>query len=147
LAASLLPPGDIDLPQPIGRVPGDYIAKRIAAFQIDRAQRWLDVRSPQTHARLRTALAAALVSAGYSGQFNFGEIIGSDYRITQVIARWAYNTGYGASAYPSAHDDSLTCWAVFDSAEVKGVGAPEPIRRDDPDLIAAVRLFALALPD
>src|SRR5689334_9786737 len=53
LVASLLPPGDVDLPGPIGRVPRDYFAKRIAAFEIDRAQRWLDVRSPQTHARLR----------------------------------------------------------------------------------------------
>jgi RES domain len=108
LVESLLPPGELDLPRSIGHVPAAYFTKRIAAFRLDRAQRWLDLRSPQTHASLRGALASELVKAGYSGSFNFGEIIGSDYAITQVISRWAYDAGYGGVAYPSTHDASLT---------------------------------------
>jgi hypothetical protein len=146
LVQSLLPPGDIDLPSPIGRVPAAYFDKRIAAFRLDRTQRWLDLRSPQTHAFLRGALAAELVEAGYRGAFNFGEIIGSDYTITQLISRWVYDAGYGGIAYPSAHDGSLTCWAIFDRSPFTLVGTVEPIRRDDPDLIAAITLFGLVLP-
>jgi hypothetical protein len=79
---SLLPPGDIQLPSPVGRVPTAYFDKRIAAFRLDRTQRWLNLRSPQTHAFLRDVLASELVAAGYRGAFNFGEIIGADYSIT-----------------------------------------------------------------
>ena len=146
LVQSLLPPGDIELPSPVGRVPATYFDKRIAAFRLDRAQRWLDLRSPQTHAFLRGALASELVAAGYSGAFNFGDIISSDYTITQLISRWAYDAGYGGIAYPSAHDSSLTCWAIFDRVPVTPAGGVEPIRRDDPDLIAAMDLFGLVLP-
>jgi hypothetical protein len=148
LALAITPglPSDLDLPFPTGRVPIAYFDKRIVAFRLDRSQKWLDVRSPRTHALLRSALAAGLVAAGYSGAFNFGEIIGSDYRITQAIALWAYDAGYGGIAYPSAHDETLTCWAIFDRATVIPAGSSHPIRRDDPDLIAAIELFGLELP-
>jgi hypothetical protein len=146
LVQSLLPPGDIELPSPLGRVPAAYFERRIAAFRLDRTQRWLDLRSPQTHAFLRGVLASELVAAGYSGAFNFGEIIGADYTITQLIAQWAYDARYSGIAYPSAHDGSLTCWAIFDRAPVTLVGTVEPIRRDDPDLIATITLFGLVLP-
>jgi len=143
---SLPPPEEFELPFPIGRVPVDYFEKRIAPFRLDRSHAWLDLRSPQTHALLRGTLAVELVTAGYSGAFNFGEIIGSDYRITRSVARWAYDAGYGGIAYPSAHDSSLICWAIFDRAPVTPAGMPEPIRPDDPDLIAAMSVFGLVLP-
>jgi hypothetical protein len=95
---------------------------------------------------LRIELAAELLSAGYSGAFNFGEIIGSDYRLTGLVSRWSYDSGYSGFAYPSTHDASLTCWAVFDRASVALVGTVEPIRHDDPDLLAAIDLFGLMLP-
>ena len=91
-------------------MPAAYFDKRIAAFRLDRAQRWLDLRSPKTHAFLRGALASELVMAGYRGAFNFGEIIGADYTITQLISRWAYDARYSGITYPSAHDGSLSCW-------------------------------------
>ena len=126
-------------------MPAAYFAKHIAAFRLDHTQRWLDLRSPRTHAFLPSSLASDLLAAGYTGSFNFGEIIGSDYTITQLISRWAYDAGYGGIGYPSAHDGSLTCRAIFDRASVTLVGTVEPIRRDDPDLIAAVDLFGLTL--
>jgi hypothetical protein len=146
LVESLLPLGELDLPRAIGHVPATYFTKRIASFRLNHNQRWLDLRLPQTHAILRVGLAAELVKAGYSGSFNFGEIIGSNYTITQVISRWAYNGGYVGVAYPSTHDASLSCWAIFDRASLTLVGTVEPIRHDDPDLIAAIELFGLMLP-
>lgn len=86
------------------------------------------------------------MTAGYSSAFNFGEIIGTDYTITQLISRWAYDARYNGIAYPSAHDGSLTCWANFDRAPVTLGGTVEPIRRDEADLIAAIDLFGLVLP-
>ncbi len=83
------------------------------------------------------------LAARYSGAFNFGEVIGSDYRLTQVIARRAHDHEYTGVTYPSAHDHSLTCWAVFDTASVILVGDPEPILQDDPDLHLAAALFGL----
>jgi hypothetical protein len=71
LVESLLPHGELDLPRSIGHVPAVYFAKRMAAFHLDHTQRWLDLRSPQTHAILRVELASELVTAGYSGAFNF----------------------------------------------------------------------------
>lgn len=127
----------------IGLIPDDYFHRRIAALQVNATEPILDLCSPVTHAHLRHELATALLAAGYSGAFNFGEVIGSDYRLTQLIARWAHDHGYTGVAYPSAHDHSLTCWAVFDTASVIWVGGPEPILRDDPDLHLAATLFGL----
>ena len=146
LVESLLSSGELDLPHPIGHVPAAYFAKRIAAFRLDHTQRWLDLRSPQTHAILRIELAAELLSAGYSGAFNFGEIIGSDYKLTGLVSRWSYDSGYSGFAYPRTHDASLTCWVIFDRTSVTLVGTVEPIRHDDPDLLAAIDLFGLMLP-
>ena len=92
-------------------------------------------------------MASELVRAGYAGSFNFGEVLGSDYAAAQLIARWAYNAGYGGIAYLSAHDSSLTCWAFFDHGSVTAIGVPEAIDRNDPDLIAAAELFGLTLPE
>lgn len=130
-----------------GVVPGDYVERRrIAAFRLVPGPRVLDLRSVETHAVLRTLLATELLAAGYSGAFNFGEIIGSDYVVTRHIARWAFNQGYGGIVYPSTHNHALSCWALFDSVEVIPIGAPEVIRWDDVDLVAAARLFGLTLP-
>lgn len=127
----------------LGQIPDDYFRRRIATFRVEAAEPVLNLCSPATHALLRQELAAALLAGGYSGAFNFGEVIGSDYRLTQLIARWAHDHEYTGVAYPSAHDHSLTCWAIFDTASIILVGEPEAIQRDDPDLHLAATLFGL----
>ena len=147
LLAQAFPAEKSDLPFPIGTVPSRFFTRRIATFRLDRGQRWLDVRSLATHAYLRQTLAADLIAAGYAGAFNFGEIIGTDYRITRTIARWAYDAGYDGIAYPSTHDSSLTCWAIFDNASLTLVSSPEPIQRHDPDFLTVINLFGLVLDE
>jgi hypothetical protein len=147
LLADAFPAHAPDLPFHIGRVPSQYFTKRIAAFRLDDGQHCLDVRSPRNHAFLRHTLAAELIAAGYGGAFNFGEIIGADHRVTRIIARWGCDAGYHGIAYPSAHHSNYTCWAIFDRASLLPEGHPEPIQRHDPDLIAAVDLFGLVLPE
>ncbi|MBL8126802.1 MAG: RES family NAD+ phosphorylase [Chloroflexia bacterium] len=126
-----------------GKIPDDYFRRLLATFRVDAAEPILDLCSPATHKLLRHELAVALLAGGYSGEFNFGEVIGSDYRLTQLIASWAHNHGFTGVAYPSAHDHSLTCWAVFSTASVILVGEPVPILRDDPDLHWAATLFGV----
>jgi hypothetical protein len=138
------PPGFPDIAS-LGQIPDDYFRRRMAAFRVDVGEAILDLCSPATHAHLRRELAAALLSCGYTGAFNFGEVIGSDYRLTQLITRWAHDHAYSGVAYPSTHDHSLTCWAVFDTASVILVGEPAPIPRDDPDLRFAANLFGLRI--
>jgi hypothetical protein len=135
---------EVDFPgKTLGVIPAAYFeGKRIAAFQLASGSSCLDLRSVETHAALRILLAAELTASGYSGVFNFGEIIGSDYTVTQQIARWAFGAGYGSIVYPSAHDNALS-WALFDRVKIIPVGDPEIIQRDDPDLVAAAKLFGL----
>jgi hypothetical protein len=139
---------DIELStEGLGVIPTAYFAlRRIAVFRLAGSSRCLDLRSVATHAALRVILAGDLLGAGYDGQFNFGEIIGVDYAVTQPIARWAFGEGYDGIIYASTHDHALSCWAIFDRAEIAPIGAPEEIRRDDPDLMAAAELFGLIIP-
>lgn len=130
----------------VGTVPTDYFERRrIARFRLMPRFRILDLRSVETHAVMRTLLAKEFLAAGYRGAFNFGEIIGADYVVTQQIARWAFNQGFGGIVYLSTHNHALTCWALFDVVNIDPISEPEIIRPDDPDLVAAARLFGLAL--
>jgi hypothetical protein len=140
---------DIELPHTsLGVIPAVYFErKRIATFRLASGSHFLDLRSVETHAALRTILAAELLAAGYGGAFNFGEIIGTDYVVTQRIAGWAFDQGYGGIVYPSAHNHTSSCWSIFDRVEIVPLGAPEIIHRDDPDLLAAAALFGLTLPE
>jgi hypothetical protein len=140
---------DIELPRvSLGVIPAAYFErKRIAAFRLTSESPFLDLRSVETHAALRTILAAELLAAGYEGVFNFGEIIGSDYVVTQRIAGWAFDQGYGGIVYPSAHDHASSCWALFDRVEIVPLGTPGVIQHEDPDLVAAAALFGLLLPE
>ena len=42
--------GEIELPSPVGRVPPSYFSKLMVEFSVDNTQRWLDLRSVETHA-------------------------------------------------------------------------------------------------
>ncbi|MFT4039923.1 MAG: RES family NAD+ phosphorylase [Thermomicrobiales bacterium] len=129
----------------VGIIPDSYFRRRIGTFRVNAAEPIVDLCLPETHAHLRRELAGELLAAGYTGSFNFGEVIGTVYRLTQSITRWAHARGFTGIAYPSAHDHALTCWAVFDTAEITLVGDSEAIRRDDPALLAAASLFGLTL--
>ena len=40
-------------------------------------------------------------------------VLGPQRRLTQALARWAYEHGYAGIAYPSRFDDALSLWAIF----------------------------------
>ena len=141
-----LPEGDADDVFPTaGAIPDTYFRKLIGRVRLAPGQRWLDLRAPETHQVLRVELTEALVGLGYGDRFVWGEVLGHDHRLTQVIARWAYESEYRGLAYSSCHDARLDCWAVFEGAVFEAEGRPEGIDQGDPDLVAVAGLFGLAI--
>ena len=132
-------------PSPRGVVPADWYQKRaVARLRLGPGQRWLDLRATATREALRSELAAALLDLGLT-DLDLSGVLGPRRHLTQAIARWAYEHGYAGIVYRSRFDDALSLWAIFEGAAFEPVGVPEPIVPDDPDLVAAARLFGLAI--
>ena len=108
-------------------------------------QRWLDVREMETVQVLRGVFAELLAAMDLPDLDN--SIIRSvNRRLTQAIARWAYERGYAGVAYRSRYNDACDVWALFEGrAQFTGADVPVPIRRDDPDLEEAARLLRLSI--
>jgi hypothetical protein len=89
-----LGPAALDDPLPAtGIVPDDWHLKRvIASFSLTLGQPWLDLRRFETREHLRRELANILVRLGY-GDFDLGDALSRDRRLTQTISRWAYDNG------------------------------------------------------
>jgi hypothetical protein len=145
--ARALPEGDSGVEEPaFGAIPDSYFRKLLARLALGKGQRWLDLRSPETHQVLRSELAPTLVLLGYTGRFVWGDLLGHDHRVTQAVAVWAHDRGYDGVTYSSCHDARLDCWAIFDRARFRAVGEPSAIRTDDADLVAVAHLFDLTVP-
>ncbi len=132
-------------PLPRGVVPADWYQKRaVARLRLGRGQQWLDLRAMETREALRTELAATLLALGLA-DLDLSGVLGPRRRLTQAIARWAHENGYSGIVYSSRFDAALSLWAIFEGAAFEPVGVPDPIVPDDPDLVAAARLFGLAI--
>lgn len=131
-------------PLPRSVVPADWYQKRaVARLRLRPRQLWLDLRVTETREALRNELAATLLDLGLT-DLDLSGVLGPQRRLTQAIARWAYEHGYAGIVYPSRFDDALSLWAVFEGAAFDPVGVPKPIVPDDSDLVATARLFGLA---
>jgi hypothetical protein len=144
--AAMGPAGDPTDEMPAaGLIPDAYFRKLIGRLTVAPNQLWLDLRSAETHQTLRSELAQTLVTLGYPRRFVWGDLLSHDHRLTQAVASWAYDRGFHGIASTSCHDSEVDCWALFDRTEFEAVGSPDPIRRDDPDLVAVARLFELTI--
>jgi hypothetical protein len=132
-------------PSPVGVVPADWYQRRgVSRLRLEPGQRWLDLRAAETREALRGALAPTLAELGVD-DLDVSGVLGPRRHVTQAIARWAVEADYAGIAYRSRFDETLTLWAVFEGAAFTPVGAPEPVRPDDPDLLAAAELFGLSV--
>ena len=109
-------------------------------------QRWLDVRSPDTHAVLRDELGVQFARAGLGPRFVLGDLLANDHTITRTVAGWAIDNGFDGVAYASCHDPALTCWAIFEGASITPLEMPNLIDPSDPDLIAVANLWKSDIP-
>ena len=107
-------------------------------------QRWLDLRALATREALRRELAETLLRLELA-DLDLSGVLGPNRALTQSIARWAYERGFTGIVYSSRFDKAFDCWAIFEGAALEPIGLAEPLTRDDPDLLAAARLFGLSL--
>jgi RES domain-containing protein len=134
-----------DEPFPRPRVPADwYHTRAIGRLRLATRQRWVDLRSFETRESLRRELARSLLELELE-DLDLSGVIGPRRRLTQIIARWAYEHGYAGLVYSSRFNAAFTCWAIFESAVFDPVGIPEPILPGDPGLVWAARSFGLAI--
>lgn len=135
--------GDEEAPR--GKVPADWYQKRaVGHLRLGQRQRWLDLRASETREELRNELAEALLELGLP-DLDLSSVLGPHRRLTQAVARWAFEHRYAGVAYTSRFDEALGLWSIFEGAEFERVGVPEPIVPDDPDLVAAAGLFGLEI--
>lgn len=130
-----------------GTVPEPYFDRLIAEFHVAPGQRWLDLRSPDSSEALRAPLATRLLDAGLTSRFVHGDLLGNNHRITRVFASWAIEHEFDGIAYASCHDPNRTCWALFSRARISSVISIHTVSRTDPDLLAVMEQWNLALPD
>ncbi|MGD9894475.1 MAG: RES family NAD+ phosphorylase [Dehalococcoidia bacterium] len=135
--------GEDELPE-AGIIPSDWRRDRLMGrLNLDPGQQWLDLRLNEILESLRWELAESFRDLGYTA-FDMSNALGSNRRLTQVIAGWAYDQHYQGIAYKSRFGSDLDCWAIFEGAGFEDTDiAPIPI--DDRDLANAARRFMLRL--
>lgn len=123
---------------------GWFTRRRLACFRVSSSRGpFLDLGALESLVALRAELAGTLVGLGYP-DFDAGEAIGRDRRVTQTIARWAYEEGFGGIRYPSRFDPALPLWAIFEGGTF-AEATVSAIAPDDPDLLAVAALFRLTI--
>jgi hypothetical protein len=144
IAAERAVTGTDEPPPPASAViPLNWLAKRATRrLLIGPDQRWLDLRAPETRAVLRVSFAPLLLQLGLP-DLDVSAVYGPSRALTQAIGRWAYEQGYQGIVFGSRHDERFANWAIFEGAIFTPDGLPEPIARDDPDLLAVAALFGL----
>jgi hypothetical protein len=137
-----------DTTPPFGLIPDDWLTThRIGWLQPSPDLRVLDLRAVETREALRAALAPFLRRRRYA-DFDLSVALNHDRALTQYISRWAYERGYRGIAYTSRFGIEFDCWVLHggrgddDTASFTPLGV-ERIERDDPALVAALRLFGL----
>lgn len=146
LADTLPGPGEADAPEDdAGAIPvGWHLKRMVGTLRVLPDQRWLDLRQVETRETLRRQLAPRLETLGYR-DFDLGDSLSRDRRLTKTIARFAHENGFQGIAYTSRFGSEFDCWAIFEGAHFEAIGR-RPIARDDPDLLHVAGLFDLNVP-
>jgi RES domain len=133
---------------PVGTVP----QAMFEPLQIGRASLELpdslyaDICSSEWIGRLRPILLPYFSGFGIK-VFDASTLLAtSPRRLTQLVSRFVYESGFRGIRYPSKHGLDLENWAFLDCVPVSNAGV-EAIRMDDPDLQRALELHALRLGD
>lgn len=148
LAAERAVSTDEPAPASLAVLPAGWWRKRaFHRLRLATESRWLDLRSLDTRETLRPIFASLLTQLQLP-ELDLSAVYGPWRALTQGIARWAYERGYAGLRYGSRYNEAFHCWAIFERPAVttfQPEGALEPLAPDDPDLLAAVRLFDLAV--
>jgi hypothetical protein len=138
--------GGGDVPEDLaGLVPTDWHLKRsIGTLRLLPDQRWIDLREHETRETLRVRLASTLQKLGVD-DFDLSDALSRNRRLTQSVARFAFEEGFQGITYKSRFDNNFDCWAMFEGARFEPMGR-FAIMRNDPDFVEAARRFGLRTP-
>ncbi len=126
---------------PLGEVPVEWVEKRIVGVATANGE-YADVCSSEWISRLRKLLAT------HMEKFGVDDVDASILQktapriLTQFVSRIVFSAGFAGIYYLSKYGHDIENWALFEPFQIK-VKAPEPIRRDDPDLQRALQLHSL----
>ena len=81
--------------------------RRIATLYFYLDQPWLNLRDLQVRETTRRQMASTFLELGLS-DFDMGDALTRDRRVTRAISRWAFEQDYRAIAYSSRFDASRT---------------------------------------
>jgi hypothetical protein len=146
---SLLPPGEPGDHEPaLGRIPRDWLLRWCEERAIGRIalvpdQRWLDLYAAETHRELRSKLAPLLHDLNI-GDFDFGDVLSRNRRLSQAVSRWAFQAGFRGIVFPSRFHYELRCWALFETARFRRLDIV-PVDPDSAELQAALSFHGLAV--
>lgn len=128
---------------PAGVVPCDWFASRIMGSAEVHGQ-FADIGSSDWISTLRRRLASLLIQLGVP-DFDASVLQRSGpRRLTQNASQCVYRQGFNGIRYLSKYGHDIENWALFEPANLTSTHC-EQIRRDDPDLIEALRIFNLVV--
>ncbi|MGZ8648940.1 MAG: RES domain-containing protein [Solirubrobacteraceae bacterium] len=134
-----------------GTIPAGWLRRR----RVGRARlggEFFDVGHSTSLAWLRELLAARLVHYDIDDLDTAAIRLSGPRRFTQEVGRAVYEQAnakggrrFAGLRYLSRVGDEFENWALFEPASIAAVKPAERVRRDDPDLLAALELLGLAL--
>ena len=133
--------GDDDFLPP-GIVPVEWFDQRVMGAATARG-RFADIGASDWISTLRRTLAPLLIHLGIP-DFDASVLQRSGPRLlTQNVSAVVYGEGFDGIRYLSKYGHDIENWALFEPADLTRAAAAS-IAPDDPDLLAAMRMFHLA---
>jgi hypothetical protein len=128
---------------PAGVVPREWFDSRVIG-SAEAHGRFADIGASEWISMLRRRLASLLISLGIP-DFDAAVLQRSGpRRLTQNVSQFVYRQGFNGIRYLSKYGHDIENWALFEPADLTATREDE-IRRDDPDLLEALRIFNLVV--
>ncbi len=128
---------------PAGLVPCEWLENRLMG-SANAEGKFADIGASQWIETLRRALAPLMSSLGIA-DFDASVLQSSGSRLlTQHASSFLYRQGFNGIRYLSKYGHDIENWALFEPADLTS-RAVSHIEPDDPDLLAALRIFNLLL--
>jgi hypothetical protein len=128
---------------PAGVVPREWFDSRVIG-SAEAHGRFADIGASEWISMLRRRLASLLISLGIP-DFDAAVLQRSGpRRLTQNVSQFVYRQEFNGIRYLSKYGHDIENWALFEPADLTATREDE-IRRDDPDLLEALRIFNLVV--
>ena len=92
-----------------------FEARETAHLRVRSKLPFFDLRTPESRETVREELAPFLRKHRLK-DFDTSSALSSQRKLSQAIAGWAYDNGWGGIIFSSRLDPQETCWAIFERA-------------------------------